>query len=305
MALIGTSGVSVTGDIANIVHGNQIINYNTHIAQQKEKEKEPTLYNQFRKIRLGDIRIIQDICQNVNEWCWSAERGWHRTLKFKETISIAKVFCKAAKDSEFTVVSYDGPGAAQKWEDDFRCVARVRGADTMQLFGFNHLSVSHLLIFHGELLPLNHWYVNHKYMRCFICGLARQWGCHVEEIWLDLQTGVLCSGMLYGSGFSLTILFIPVGQREARLFDSMPLPSSAELLKKDVYVDYLSSLPLDNRVEIQLLEILNDEVQDSTRVSPGLYTIMVRCFAWKSYLRFRSDAYHWEQGDLMPNGTTR
>ncbi|KAF9262800.1 hypothetical protein L218DRAFT_1077718 [Marasmius fiardii PR-910] len=53
MALVDTSGISVEGDVANIVHGNQIINYNTRVARQKEKDRRPTLYDEFCKITSG------------------------------------------------------------------------------------------------------------------------------------------------------------------------------------------------------------------------------------------------------------
>ncbi|KAF9262794.1 hypothetical protein L218DRAFT_988058 [Marasmius fiardii PR-910] len=305
MALIGTSGVSVEGDMANIVHGNQTINYNTHgIVQQKAEEKEPTLYDQFRKIRLGDIYIVQDICYRDDYGqCWLAE-SQYRTLKFRETISIAKIYCKAAKDLKFTVVSYNGPRAAEKWEEDFRRVARVRGAQTMQLFGINRSSVSRLLIFHGELLPIKHWYVSHICMRYFIGGLVRQWGCDLSEVWLNSQTGVLCAGMPYERDVFSSWPFLYRSFEEAA-FENVLLPSSAELLNKDVFVRYLSSLPLDNRIDYQLLAILNEDVQEKAKVSHShSYTILVRRLAWKLYLGFGSFTYL-EQGDLMPNGATR
>ncbi|KAF9262795.1 hypothetical protein L218DRAFT_1000361 [Marasmius fiardii PR-910] len=306
MAFVGASVVSVEGDIANIVHGNQTIIYNTRITQRKGKEKELTLYDEFRKIKLGDIWILRDIChRDVYDWYWESDEFKRGRLRHEETTSIAKICCKALKDSKFTVVSYNGPHASEKWDEDFCRFSRVRDTKTMQLFGINHSSVSRLLIFHGELLPLSHWCVDRVSMYYYISGLMDKLKCGPGKIWLDTQTGVLCSGMS-GPGLNSTSAILAIRRHTyEETFDEKALPSSAELLEEDVYICYLSTLPLDKRVDDRLLAILDSHETESQN-TVGFSSSNANIIIFREYLAWELEmSFGGFKGDSMCNGTTR
>ncbi|KAG7096257.1 hypothetical protein E1B28_003705 [Marasmius oreades] len=113
----GASEISIRQPVFNEVGRDQVNNH-YHVIQE---EKQYTIYDEFRTIRLGDVEMIQ----KLGDVTFRKQGGVLRTT-FTATVH-------SGQGSKCTVLSYSGPDAEEQWERDFRqisglqCVQNIPG----------------------------------------------------------------------------------------------------------------------------------------------------------------------------------
>ncbi|KAK7037612.1 hypothetical protein VNI00_010825 [Paramarasmius palmivorus] len=105
MAFVGSSSISIAGDAVNVVHGDQVNNTVVVRRTRKKIKTEPTLYDEFRNVRLGDIYRTREIGQGT---IIIHQKGTRTPLRVDQSVSVAKV---QDTSSKYTVVAYRGPNA--------------------------------------------------------------------------------------------------------------------------------------------------------------------------------------------------
>ncbi|KAG7091714.1 hypothetical protein E1B28_008115 [Marasmius oreades] len=232
-AFQGASKVSIQNATFTEIAGHQTINHYTTV--RDTNERKPTIYDEFKQIKIGDVYIVRDIHHDeFPRWKYDRIRLRQDPARPNavRTISVAEI---DGKQGRFTVLSYTGSGAAEVWEEDFRHVFRGRDAKNIQLFGINR-SIFPMLLFHNELLPLSHtWDQLHVLGQAYFHSLAESLGCHRSELWIDYKQGALIRGV-EGPNCSLN----------SWIFSGVKTSSSSvELLQADVLWRYLSRVALE------------------------------------------------------------
>ncbi|KAK7040813.1 hypothetical protein VNI00_009409 [Paramarasmius palmivorus] len=131
-----------SNNTTNIVHGNYISCHTTVTEVVKRTE-----YSEFREVKRGDVITLEDLyCEDLSqyEWQFRGGRGFGR-LKARVTTQTIALF--PYKDSEFTLVKYEGADAEKIWKRDFRTFSQTREPGSPQLFAIN-ISKIPMLIFH-------------------------------------------------------------------------------------------------------------------------------------------------------------
>ncbi|EEB91810.1 hypothetical protein MPER_09774, partial [Moniliophthora perniciosa FA553] len=102
------------------------------------ERKELTIWDQYKRVRTGDIKLIKDVITDDNL-----------------TISIARIRGEDNK-SKFLYVGYSGSKALQAFRRDFGQFSAVKRLNVAQLFGYNDGQCGlPALIFYDALIPLN------------------------------------------------------------------------------------------------------------------------------------------------------
>uniref|UniRef100_A0A0W0FLK2 Uncharacterized protein n=1 Tax=Moniliophthora roreri TaxID=221103 RepID=A0A0W0FLK2_MONRR len=146
----------------HIIHNNQV-----RVVRQPER-RQSTIWHRFRRIRIGDVSIIEDVGSDDEE---KLDRSGLKTVT-RRTMSIARVYGSNA-DTKFLCARYSGPGAFKAFKQDFdtfsaincgslpnlqfRCyilIIIVRHPKVAQLFGYNDQSNLPMLVFYDALIPL-------------------------------------------------------------------------------------------------------------------------------------------------------
>ncbi|ESK90994.1 hypothetical protein Moror_16392 [Moniliophthora roreri MCA 2997] len=189
------------------IHGGQFTNtqtsqYITHIHGNlvqvvSQREKEPTIWDDYRRVRAGDIYVLRQIGEtkvgreNIEGW---------RKVVARRTINLARI---EDREKEFLHVTYEGPDAYEAFRLDFEEFSSVRKSNVVQLFGYNNRRNLPALIFHDELIPLSRiilvnnqpspvlWtYFEYQFR---IMQMANDY-LNVGELWIDARTGMLRKG---------------------------------------------------------------------------------------------------------------
>ncbi|KAI3609025.1 hypothetical protein WG66_011033 [Moniliophthora roreri] len=164
---IHDSQLSVTGTLNN-VNGDQV---NVHIHRDDAKVTECTIFGQFENVKRGHVIGMKELySEDLSEWDWHWQNG-----------------------ELFTAITYEGEGAQEAWEDDFRQFSRASRTGLFQLFGISQSEVP-MLIFHHELIPVAHFYTKSLWMDIYMDYLLVNEGCREEDLWMDTRRGILCSG---------------------------------------------------------------------------------------------------------------
>ncbi|KAG7097718.1 hypothetical protein E1B28_005041 [Marasmius oreades] len=293
-------GVSIGQGTFNAVTGNQINHFYKEMAQQK---KEHTIYDEFYRIKLGAVHRIRDIhCENYpRQWDVGIREQWEeRRFRVDRTICAAKI--RGEQASGFTVVSYSGPEKDEAWKEDFQRFSKATNTTKMQLFGINRSSVP-LLIFHGELLPLDHfWHSLGWFGRGYARTLAsRIWKCNDSEMWIDPEQGTIIRGMEGPDRSRFQLSFAAVET----------LASSAELLlDEDVCFRYLSRrFPLVKEFDRDIIDMLHYTSEIVEEKSPILNQPYILSSKGDSIIAVGNSS--WIGGGciadrvIMPDGRTR
>ncbi|KAK7045864.1 hypothetical protein VNI00_007289 [Paramarasmius palmivorus] len=172
------------------VHGDVIISCGRETAVV-----ERTMYDQFREVILGDIIMIKELySQEFSQYDWKWKNGSiiarHRSHRGRRTIYSVAIM---DKNVTFTAMKYKGEDSFSAWKDDFRFFSRTRTPDTFQLFALN--KDVPLLIFHGDMVPLAHFYKPQFWSSLYLSQLIPAKGWVEQKVWIDSR-GNLCTGPL-------------------------------------------------------------------------------------------------------------
>ncbi|KAG7097631.1 hypothetical protein E1B28_004963 [Marasmius oreades] len=295
MAFVGTYGVSIEGGAHNYVQGSQTINYTTQVIQQEEEKR--TVYDEFPEIRRGLIRRLRDFHREdlSMRWNYKLERS-DVEFRVEKTISTAEIY---GDSSRFTVVAYKGQDAEKAWKKDFQRFSEVTDSTNMQLFGINRSSVP-LLLFHGELVPLSHFWERLGFFgRSYVTTLGWRMGCERSQMWMDPQQGTLIRG-LEGPGHK---------PRHYGWLSFRPLQSTVEFLEDDVCLRHLSRRPLIKGFDLDVIAVLHLASVVKREIPPATNRPYVVSSLTSSPIAIGSgvwtdDDCYFDSGVVMPDGRT-
>ncbi|KAJ7669888.1 hypothetical protein DFH06DRAFT_1468646, partial [Mycena polygramma] len=121
----------------------------------------PTEPADYRTFPLGDIDLQREICLDNDTGVVS-----RRQREGDRRLYSAKV-----NGQTFTVALYRGDGAREKWRKEIGTYMSLRHPNIIQLYGAASSSGIHATIFHGDLVPLEHWLDTYKSLPCVIIFL--------------------------------------------------------------------------------------------------------------------------------------
>ncbi|ESK83752.1 hypothetical protein Moror_2070 [Moniliophthora roreri MCA 2997] len=244
---IHNSQFSVTGTLNN-VNGDQV-NYNhttiTHIHGDDEKVTECTIFGQFENVKRGNVIGMKELySEDLSKWDWHWKNGkWVRRRRkpARKTISTVQVY--PDRQSNFTAIKYEGEGAQEAWEKDFKQFSHASRTGVFQLFGINRSEIP-MLIFHHELIPVAHFYTNSFWMALYMDYLTWNKACSDIDSWMDTRRGILCSGP---AGPNVNFPRVPTDQSALQA-----LPSTLDMLEEGTSVAFFSKF--ESNVDDGVLE---------------------------------------------------
>ncbi|ESK87013.1 hypothetical protein Moror_11996 [Moniliophthora roreri MCA 2997] len=146
----GPSNFTIPNGNFTIVQGSQHINHFGGVAVQQAAEKEPTLWDEYKRLRACDVHLTRLVDGTGN-----ARRDAEacQGVVARRTISIARI--SSEKDKEFLHVQYRGRYAYEEFEWDFKQFSGIKHPYIAQLFGYNDNRHGFpALIFYDALIPL-------------------------------------------------------------------------------------------------------------------------------------------------------
>ncbi|ESK93226.1 hypothetical protein Moror_14611 [Moniliophthora roreri MCA 2997] len=191
MSFTGCSRVSIKGkntfnhvegnQINGTVHGNVIFNAGQEVVRR-------TKYDQFHEVILGDVILEKELHSSDFDW---KLKHWkvlarHKTQRTIYTVEIVD------RTTKFTAMTYEGEDAKRVWEEDFERFSCTKNLGSFQLFGINQSSIP-MLIFHNELIPLQHFYKSSFWSSVYLTCLVENNGWSHTSVWMDMR-GSLCGG---------------------------------------------------------------------------------------------------------------
>ncbi|ESK85870.1 hypothetical protein Moror_2342 [Moniliophthora roreri MCA 2997] len=251
MSIHNSSGFSFGGkSTLNDVHGNQV-NHHTnqtisggviHLHNQNTTQvTERTRYDEFDVVKTGHVIHLKDLySKDVSGWHWqNGELVGNMRKTAQKTISTIQVH--PDQQSKFTAITYEGEGAQEAWEKDFKQFSHVSRTGLFQLFGINRSEIP-MLIFHHELIPVAHFYTKSFWMDVYLEHLRLNKRCDDEDLWMDTKRGIFCSGpagpVITFPGFSADESVVQA------------LPSTLDMLKEQSSITFFSQFgsTMDGRV---------------------------------------------------------
>ncbi|KAK1230511.1 hypothetical protein PQX77_006439, partial [Marasmius sp. AFHP31] len=141
----------ITGGTFNQVQGDQYNNnYTTTIVQAKEKE--PSEFDEYFKLKLGGIFKLRDVgCSAYSrrgDDREETEDGEPRTCR---TICTARVLEQPGM--VFTMLQYSGPDAHRAFLEDFRTLSSTLTSNASQIYGYSKSKIPSLLLY-NDLAPV-------------------------------------------------------------------------------------------------------------------------------------------------------
>ncbi|KAK7032346.1 hypothetical protein VNI00_013094 [Paramarasmius palmivorus] len=237
MSIRNSSKVSIRGKARlNNVRGNQINHSKTIITNVVGRATEQDEYDEFEYVKRGRIVTIKEIHSREleeREWEPRGEGHWvaGRILrKTKRRICAIELQPDrlSSQTHKFTAFIYEDDDAHSFWEDVFQEFSRNWITGSLQLFGLNRSKIP-MLIFHHELIPLEHSYKSTFWGDIYLAYLSRSKDCSPFCLWMD-STGALYRG--------------PIGPIPYRSFtpaqETIIVPSSREMLESDASFRFLS-----------------------------------------------------------------
>ncbi|KAG7087984.1 hypothetical protein E1B28_012023 [Marasmius oreades] len=169
----------------SIVHGNQNVNtyYLQHAHQVPgpgEEEWKVKLYREYDRIPAGRIKILETLTENE---VWrekyeddSVNVSWDERwvgLRAKRTAHLACLVQGVKESLPFLSITYTGPDAQKVFKRDCLIYSRNRYGNVVQLRGFNDSDIP-MVLFHDELIPVQHIQRRHKSSTALECYLTLQ-----------------------------------------------------------------------------------------------------------------------------------
>ncbi|ESK82522.1 hypothetical protein Moror_14389 [Moniliophthora roreri MCA 2997] len=243
MSFNNSSGFSFSGEnyTLNHVQGNQVNLTNQAISwgvihvhnQNTTQVTGRTRYDEFDVVKTGHVIGMKDLGSvNLSEWDLHQQNGkMVRQRRKSARKTIATVGIHPDRQSKFTAITYEGEGAQEAWEDDFKQFSHASRTDFFQLFGINRSDIP-MLIFHHELIPVAHFFTDSLWMNIYLRYLTEKRGCSEQDLWLNTSSGVLCEGPT-GPHFLIWRFGTDTSAIQA-------LPSSLDMLEEETSVAFFS-----------------------------------------------------------------
>ncbi|KAG7087960.1 hypothetical protein E1B28_012001 [Marasmius oreades] len=168
----------------SIVHGNQnnmyYLQHEHQVAGPGEEEWKVKLHREYDRFPAGRIKILETFTENR---VWRGEYedesvnlSWDErwdSSRAKRTTHLA-CLVKGMKESlPFFSIAYTGPDAQKVFKRDCLRYSRNRYGNVAQLRGFNDSDIP-MVLFHEELIPVQHIQRHHKYSTALQCYLSFQ-----------------------------------------------------------------------------------------------------------------------------------
>ncbi|KAG7087994.1 hypothetical protein E1B28_012033 [Marasmius oreades] len=169
----------------SIVHGNQNVNtyYLQHAHQVPgpgEEEWKVKLYQEYDRFPAGRIKILKTFTENPvlrreyeddpENLSWREGRERSRA---KRTAHLACLVQGVKESLPLLSIIYTGPDAQKVFKRDCLRYSRNRYANVVQLRGFNDSDIP-MVLFHEELIPVQHIQRHHQFSTALQCYLSFQ-----------------------------------------------------------------------------------------------------------------------------------
>ncbi|KAF7337237.1 hypothetical protein MSAN_02276200 [Mycena sanguinolenta] len=118
---------------------------NVYFGQPQEREP-----SEFRTIRLGDIKLIEEFKEMRSSPRWSVV-GRQTSGASVRRVYTAKL--EGRESGHMTVAIYQGDGAEETWNQHLANYESIRHPNVMQLYGLVSTKGLYAMIFHDELIP--------------------------------------------------------------------------------------------------------------------------------------------------------
>ncbi|KAJ7669917.1 hypothetical protein DFH06DRAFT_158394 [Mycena polygramma] len=165
----------------------------------------PTEPADYRTFPLGDIDLQREICLDNDTGVVS-----RRQREGDRRLYSAKV-----NGQTFTVALYQGHGATEKWRKEIGTYMSLRHPNIIQIYGAASSNGIHATIFHGDLIPFEHWMDLYKSFPCLIVYMYTYYALEFDEannyfyqirleptvwdectMWIRRSTGRLCVDLM-------------------------------------------------------------------------------------------------------------
>uniref|UniRef100_A0A0W0FI54 Uncharacterized protein n=1 Tax=Moniliophthora roreri TaxID=221103 RepID=A0A0W0FI54_MONRR len=273
-----TQDISISGDVANVVHRDQyngattIINRIVRVGRpgrsivkrERKRHDIDSGYNQYREIIRGDIHKLEQICEDNRNWEWEdgqfVETSYRRTerefMATTEYLRQSHFMGKMPKRfaialfplSDCLLIVFAGLEEG---------VHEIDPAALLQLFAINRSKVPTLL-FYDEWLPLGHLdskmegrFWEGYYLRVYILAWQERLLPNSSEsrLWLNSQTGHVSSG--------------PIGPLAGRaltsvLYNCEDMPSAIEMATMDTCLRFFNETGAGN-LDYDVLEYAHEQ----------------------------------------------
>ncbi|KAL0057882.1 hypothetical protein AAF712_015467, partial [Marasmius tenuissimus] len=155
-------GMNITGGNFSDVHGNQINNYNSHdlhfehsiernlIRFRPGEEWKEMLYNEYERIPLGKIKILETLCREpvVSSWRRRITANLREDPPEAERVVETASILNGRKESPpLLTIRYTGRDAQKFFKNDCILFSRQRSPIVPQLRAFNDFDIP-TIIFH-------------------------------------------------------------------------------------------------------------------------------------------------------------
>ncbi|EEB91408.1 hypothetical protein MPER_10233, partial [Moniliophthora perniciosa FA553] len=232
VAFPNASDFKITGNaMLSNVGGNQY-NFRTTIVGRNggavvhKRRKGSDRYSQFHEIIRGDMFMLQEIhSEEIHDWEVGDEGYVRPVSRGRRTICTAEL--SNAKESKYTVMTYQGQDARKLWKKDFREYSQSQAPHRLQLFAINQSDIP-ALIFYND-----HFFKGSLWMAVYIKCLKTKYMCSKRDLWMDASKGIIVQGP-HGPyvNVSLSDFAVEVAPNI--------LPSTVDMLRADTCARYLS-----------------------------------------------------------------
>ncbi|KAL0056813.1 hypothetical protein AAF712_016576 [Marasmius tenuissimus] len=224
--------LNITRGNFSVVHGNQIINYNSHdvyfersngrnsIRFQPGEEWKEMLYQEYERVPIGRIKLTRTLCYAPlvaqRRRYITTSSGEEDHLEAERVIEIASTINGREESLPSLSIRYAGRDAKELFKQDCIHFSRQRTTIIPQLRAFNDSDIP-IIIFNEELVSIRHFLEHNLYSVQALTYLGfqihsnnlllgtsdelRAWLLSASEegdlkhlLWFRPQTGALCFG---------------------------------------------------------------------------------------------------------------
>ncbi|KAF7334337.1 hypothetical protein MSAN_02378600 [Mycena sanguinolenta] len=169
----------------------------------QSEAREPS---EFRTIRLGDLKLIEEFKEMRSSPRWSVVG---RQTPRATVRQVYKAKLEGRESSHMTVAMYEGDGAEEVWNQHLANYESIRHPNIVQLYGFVRTKWLRGMVFHDELIPylqfrrrFEHSSILRTYIIAYCITEFREATNYIENVsreslietsvWIRPSTGELC-----------------------------------------------------------------------------------------------------------------
>ncbi|KAJ7642421.1 hypothetical protein DFH06DRAFT_1475230 [Mycena polygramma] len=280
----------------------------------------PAEPSDFRTFPLGDIDLQREICLDNDTGVVWRRGGSNRRL-----------YSARIGERSVTVAMYQGDGADEEWREYMAKHTSLRHPNIIQIYGVASSGGIHATLFHGDLIPFEHWLDPYKSSPCVTIYMYAYYGREFDEadnylhqfgrgstmshectMWIRLSTGRLCVDRMPPHKPIMLLYFskLPISGSGATVFLSRDTPMiealAIDTLTLDQYHEVCCrTLAHNSRIDIPTgITASLGKVALRPLNSPDLFGIVI------ASLPEEDTEFRWYnsgpgEGEIMENGWTR